>query len=298
MAGNRSNQSELLRNYVQQDDTFRNKAPQSHVSGEKPVINEKWDFPDTGPLGENKQRKVNDPQPVQVKDTGDDISDDTQFKKGMRLFLMKRWENALQEFLNVETGDSEERGELAYYRGLCCTKLERFDDALPYFEQVVGSDDNPMRVYQCRLILAYIYIVTGRVKLAEAELNRLQAGGLESVMLYNTLAYSAYVQKHYMEAIEFYEKALELDQDNTTAMNSLGYVLADTGLDKFRGLRLCRKAVEKDSKNAAYLDSLGWALYKCGKLIDARNWLRQAMDIAPQEKEIKEHFRIVTREAM
>jgi tetratricopeptide (TPR) repeat protein len=205
----------------------------------------------------------------------------------------------LDEFLLVEAEKigQDEQAELAYYMGLCCVKLERYDEALQYFEQVIGID-GPMRVYQCRMILAYIYIITGRAKMATAELNRLQGSGLESVMLYNTLAYAAYVQKDFLGAIEFYEKALDIDKENSTALNSLGYVLADTGMDKLRGLRLCRKAVEKNSQNAAYLDSVGWASYKCGKLTEARNWLRKAKDIAPQEKEIIEHFRIVSRGAV
>jgi Flp pilus assembly protein TadD len=90
-----------------------------------------------------------------------------------------------------------------------------------------------------------------------------------------------------------YEKALDIDKDNLTALNSLGYILADMGLDKLKGLRLCRKAVDKDPQNAAYLDSLGWACYKCGKLTEARKWLRQAIDTGSQEKLIRDHFRIV-----
>ena len=281
MAGNRPNRSDALRGYD---------------PGEKPVLNEKWEFPDAGPLGEIERRPDRAPQPVKAKDAGEEVPADSRFRKGMRLFLMKRWENALEEFRLVqpESFSSEERTELTYYMGLCCTKLERFDEALLHLEQVIASAESPLRVYQCRMIIAYIYIVTGRAELAEAELNRLQAGGLESVMLYNTLAYAAYVQEHYLGAIENYEKALELDKDNLTALNSLGYILADMGLDTLRGLRLCRKAVDKNPENAAYLDSLGWASYKCGKLTDARTWLRKAMDIAPQEKEIKKHFKIVT----
>ena len=284
MAGNRPNRSDALRGY----------SP-----GEKPVLNERWEIPDAGSLGESGRRQDKAPQPVKAKDSGEAVPDNSRFKKGMRLFLMKRWENALEEFLLVkpEAFSSEERAELAYYLGLCCTKLERFDDAMLHLEQVIAAA-SPLRVYQCRMILAYIFIVTGRAEMAEAELNRLQSSGLESVMLYNTLAYASYIQKHYLGAIEFYEKALDLDKDNPTALNSLGYLLADMGLDTLRGLRLCRKAVDKNPENAAYLDSLGWASYKCGKLNDARSWLRRAMDIAPQEKEIKEHFGIVTRGAV
>ena len=290
MTGNQTNRKD-----VRSD--ARRSAP-----GEKPVLNEPWDFTDTAPLVDIKRRTAQAlPKPAAPKPakTGEEFSDDSKFRKAMRMFLTRRWEGALDEFLQVDADhfDKEQKAELAYYLGLCSTKLTRYDDALRYLEQVIAVG-SPMRVYQCRMILAYIYIVTDRAPLAEAELNRLQGSGLESVMLYNTLAYAAYVQKHYLGAMEYYEKALEIDNDNTTALNSLGFILVDEGLDKLKGLRLCRKAVDRNPDNAAYLDSLGWASYKCGNIKDARKWLRQALDMAPQETEIKKHFQAVTGEAV
>jgi tetratricopeptide (TPR) repeat protein len=91
---------------------------------------------------------------------------------------------------------------------------------------------------------------------------------------------------------------LELDNNNATAMNSMGYILADKGFDNMKGLTLCRKAVAIRPRNAAYMDSLGWAYYKCGQMTEARDWLRKARDSAPKENEILEHFRIVTGEAV
>ena len=301
MAGNQSNRS-----YVSKSD----------VPGEKPVINEqfesnvptkawKWDFP-VLPGKNKRQDKETDPVNAlkaaqkTARKTGEDVVSENRLKKGMRLYRIKRWENALQEFQLVETEgfDNEERAELAYYFGLCYTKLEHLNEALSCFEQVLSLSNSPLWTYQCRLIIAYIYITTGRADMAEDELKNLEAGGLESAMLYNTLAYSEYVQKHYKNAIEWYEKALDIEKDNTTALNSMGYILADTGMDTQRGLRLCRKAVEKNPQNAAYLDSLGWASYRCGKLNDARNWLRRALEFAPQMDEIKEHLRIVSEETV
>jgi Flp pilus assembly protein TadD len=132
--------------------------------------------------------------------------------------------------------------------------------------------------------------------MAEFELKRLQHNGFESAQLYNTLAYAAWAQKNYKNAVELYEKALDIDENNTTAMNSLGYILADTDMDAMRGLRLCRKAVDHKPQSAAYLDSLGWAYYKSGEILEARTWLRRAVEIAPQEKEIRDHLRTVTGE--
>jgi len=287
MTGNRQNQSDALR---------------SKVPGEKPVINEefqdnspigtwKWDFPKS--LGETKK-------PKDTAASAATVEEDTGLAKGIRLFRVERWEDALDELLLVEGGNlnSEEHAELAYYIGLCYSKLERFDEAPLYLEQFIAEGSDPLRVYQCRIILAYIYIKTDRAKMAGAELERLLGSGFESVSLYNTLAYAAYAQKQSLKAIEWYEKTLDIDPDNLTAMNSLGYILADTRMDTLKGLRLCRKAADKKPQNAAYLDSLGWALYQCGKIPDARRWMRRALDLSPHEPEIKKHFKIVTGEAL
>ncbi|GHV02525.1 hypothetical protein FACS189485_03160 [Spirochaetia bacterium] len=214
-------------------------------------------------------------------------------KEGVRLFNMKRWELAQQEFLRINTEKliPEENTDLAYYLGLCYTKLARYEDALLYLEQVIPVSQDVLRVFQCRMTLAYIYVITRRFKMAEFELHKLQGNGFESAQLYTTLGYAAWLQKHIKESVEFYEKALEMDENNTTAMNCLGYILSDTNMDLVRGLRLCRKAVDLKPQNPAYVDSLGWTYFKSGDVAEARVWLRRALDMAPNEKEIRDHFR-------
>ena len=221
---------------------------------------------------------------------------DEKFQDAVRLYRQKIWDKALDKFLNTATSDlnETEKIELAYYLGLCYTKLNHYDEALSFLEQVVTSGQNILRVFQCRMTLAYIYVITKRIRMAEYELKRLQDAGLESPLLYNTLAFAAWTQKKNKNAINFYEKTLEIDSDNATAMNSMGYILADTGTDIMRALRLCRKAVDFKPQNPAYLDSLGWAYYKSGEVVEARTWLRRALDIAPDEETIKKHFKIAS----
>ncbi|MCL1835920.1 MAG: tetratricopeptide repeat protein [Treponema sp.] len=258
------------------------------ASDEKPVLNEK-----TQARYHEKASGRFESSSVEKKDKRKIARG---LKDGIRLFRMKKWDNALKLFLGLDSAgfSREEQTELAYFRGLCCAKLERFDDAILYLEQVGAAGGDMLRAYQCRLTLAYIYVTTGRAKMAEFELKRLQHAGFESAPLYNTLAYASYIQNDTSAAIEYYEKSLDLDRENPTALNSMGYILADTGLDPLRGLRFCRRALEQKPQNPAYIDSLGWAYYKCGEMTEARSLLRRALELAPQEREIKEHFRIVT----
>jgi tetratricopeptide (TPR) repeat protein len=242
---------------------------------------------------DGKPRKYDPPladkSAVTVKGAG-------RLPEGIRLFRMKRYDMCLKELLQVDGGgfSPDENAELAYYLGLCYTKLGRYDDALLYLDQVITTGQNVMRAYQCRMTLAYIYVITKKTKMAEFELARLQKSGFESAQLYTTLAYAAWVRKDAKGAVDLYEKALDIDENNTTAMNGLGYILVETNDDLIRGLRLCRRAVDRKPQNPAYLDSLGWAYFKNGEIIEARTWLRRAIDISPKEKEIQDHYRIVT----
>ncbi len=221
-------------------------------------------------------------------------------REGIRLYRAKRWELSLAELLQAEPAgsDPQDNADLAYYLGLCYTKLLRYDDALLYLEQVVTSGLDLLRGYQCRMALAYVYSVTGRSKLAEFELNHLIEKGYESPQIYSTLAYAAWSQKRVDSSVDYYKKALSMDAENANALNGLGYVLADSDKDVRKGLGLCKHAVELIAQNPAYMDSLGWAHFKNGDLPEARTWLRRALDQAPRNTEISAHMRIVLGEAL
>ena len=269
----------------------------SRTLGGKPVINEPFGRSQVPNVADRKNRPASAFSGVSGKKTsGIGGPDEMRLKEGMRLFNGKRWENALQEFLFVDSSalQTKDKVDLSYYMGLCYTKLKKMNDALPHLEKVVAGSNELLRVYQCRMTLAYIHVLIGRPKMAEFELKRLLETGFESAQLFNTMAHAAYSRKHYRHAIEYYEKALKLEGNNATALNSMGYILVDTGIDPAKGLDYCRRAVEMQPGNAAYLDSLGWACYKCKEPVAARDWLRKALELAPQEMTIKEHLRIVT----
>lgn len=260
----------------------------ARAAGEKPVINEPFSQP--GAAARAPLRGSGKPA---GRAAAGRAPGDSRLRAGIRLYCARRWDEALQELLCVDAGGlgASERVELSYYLGLCFSKLRKFADALPCLEKVVAFGGDMLRVYQCRMALAYAHVALGRPKMAEYELRRLLDLGFESAMLFNTMAYASYARKHYRHAIEFYEKALKLESSNATALNSIGYILADTGIDPLKGLRFCRKAVEIQPGNAAYLDSLGWAFHKCREPAAARSWLRKAHELAPQEAAIAEHLR-------
>lgn len=211
-------------------------------------------------------------------------------KDGVSFYRQGKYEDALVVFLGLPAGNSEINHELAYYIGLCYARLNRYDDSLVYLEQVVTTDTDLARVYQCRMILSVMYTMTGRTRLADFELRKLIEAGYESAQVFCSLAYIAYEHRDPSSAIQFYEQALGLDNANTTALNGLGYVLADTGKDLTRALTMCKKAVDAQNENPAYLDSLSWVYCKLGFESEAKMYARRAREADPANALILSHY--------
>ncbi|MCK5674454.1 MAG: tetratricopeptide repeat protein [Spirochaetales bacterium] len=217
-------------------------------------------------------------------------------KIGLRFLNLKNYRSALEEFLLIDD-DPSENLDLSYYLGICYTNLEKYDKALLYLEQVVTNHSDILMVYQCRLILSYIYSITGRYKLAEFELRELIEAGFESAQIYSNLSFISYSQKMVDKSLEYLEKAAELEPDNPNIHNSLGYILANEGLDLEESINSCKKAVKLKSEYPAYLDSLGWAYFKAGKNNEALIYLRKAFSLAGGNKIIASHLRSVVGES-
>ncbi|MFC4259466.1 tetratricopeptide repeat protein [Marinobacter lacisalsi] len=82
---------------------------------------------------------------------------------------------------------------------------------------------------------------------------------------------------------------VELQPDNPTALNALGYVLTvhTDRLSEARGY--IEEALTMDPDNPAILDSMGWVLFRQGDNEGALNYLRRAYEIYP-DPEIAAHY--------
>jgi tetratricopeptide (TPR) repeat protein len=94
----------------------------------------------------------------------------------------------------------------------------------------------------------------------------------------------------YEEAAEEFQRVLALREDDSTAMNYLGYMWADHGVNLERALALIERAVELQPDNGAYIDSLGWAQYRLGRFQEARESLERAATLTPDNATIHEHL--------
>ena len=84
------------------------------------------------------------------------------------------------------------------------------------------------------------------------------------------------------DAARYLEKSLTVKPDFDEALNHLGYMWAEQGVNLERAREMIEKAVESEPENPAYLDSLGWVLFKQGRPAEALPWLEKAVRLLPE----------------
>jgi tetratricopeptide (TPR) repeat protein len=83
--------------------------------------------------------------------------------------------------------------------------------------------------------------------------------------------------KHFDQAEAEFRSVLKLNPNSTSALNYLGYMLADRNVRLNEALDMIRKAVDQEPTNSAFLDSLGWVYYRMNKLEEAEESLRLSL---------------------
>jgi len=87
-----------------------------------------------------------------------------------------------------------------------------------------------------------------------------------------------------------FRKLLALNPNNVSALNYLGYMLADKNLKLNEAYEMIKKALDQDPNNGAYLDSLGWALFRLNRLDEAESYLKRALERTPKDPTIHDHL--------
>ena len=92
------------------------------------------------------------------------------------------------------------------------------------------------------------------------------------------------------EAEQAFRKALDLDKNNPSVLNYLGYMLADREMNLEEALAMIKRAVDSDPINGAFLDSLGWVYFKMNRLELAEQFLKRAVAFAATNATMYDHL--------
>ncbi len=83
------------------------------------------------------------------------------------------------------------------------------------------------------------------------------------------------------EAEKYYREAVGLEPDNPVWLNALAYFLINTRNNLPEGLEFVEKALRIDPDNSFYLDTKGWGLFKQGKDEEALKLLERSWQLRP-----------------
>ena len=97
-------------------------------------------------------------------------------------------------------------------------------------------------------------------------------------------------QKKFAESEAAFRQLLARDPENAAALNYLGYMLAERGERLDESVTYLKKALQLEPENGSFLDSLGWAYFKADKLDLAEDSLRRAADQLQTNSVIQEHY--------
>ncbi len=97
-------------------------------------------------------------------------------------------------------------------------------------------------------------------------------------------------RKDYPRAEVAFRQALARDPLHAPSLNYLGYMLAERGERLDEAVALVERALAIEPDNGSYLDSLGWALFKQKRVDKAESLLRRAAEQTPRNSVVQDHL--------
>ena len=150
-------------------------------------------------------------------------------------------------------------------------------------------EENPQLRDQLYGLEADILAHAGETKGAMQLLNQAVAQAPDST----SLRYARAMLSEQQDDLVFMEKELRIilaaEPNNITALNALGYTLADRTTRYTEALELVSRALELQPNEPAILDSMGWVLFRTGRYDESVQYLSRAYANFP-DPEVASHL--------
>lgn len=161
------------------------------------------------------------------------------------------------------------------------------DAAMEYLQQVAETHPE----HQAQMLIAQAELLGQQNRSAEAIALYQQALEMDpgNIQLRYGMAMALEQSGQVDQAIEMLRWIVKQDPKDATALNALGYTLADHNRDMVEAYRYISEAYKQEPLNPAIVDSMGWVEYRRGNLELALDYLRQAYDLFP-DAEIAAHM--------
>jgi Tfp pilus assembly protein PilF len=141
-----------------------------------------------------------------------------------------------------------------------------------------ASAEDPQNI-QIHKSLGEIYLLQKKIDLAEKTYQLILQKSPGDAQAHFFLG-SIYDEKgRRQEAINEFKEAIKNNPQYPDALNSLGYVYAEAGINLDQAQGLIEQALKIEPDNAAYIDSLGWVYFKKGMLGESIEKLERASSL-------------------
>jgi tetratricopeptide (TPR) repeat protein len=171
--------------------------------------------------------------------------------------------------------------------GLALQQLRRYDEAVAVFKEAIDlAPEEPVRY----VLLIQGYSGAGRHKEALDAAEKARVKFPEETTVLYQLGAALDRAGRQPESEKVFRDVIARDPLDSAALNYLGYMLAERGTSLDDAVGFIRRALTIEPDNPSFLDSLGWAYVQQGKLDLADQPLTAAAAKLPKNSVIQDHL--------
>ncbi len=232
-------------------------------------------------LQENAQAKASLSHLLKLKQ----LQSEAHFYLGRIALHDKEIESALNHFLNMEHG----REYLAAQSSIVNIYLQQqnIQKALDHIHQQRESDHTNQQAYF--LMEVELLNRTGQLEKSLQVLNTALTAYADNTDLRYSRAMISEKLGDFVQLESDLSYIIDKNPKNATALNALGYTLADNTERLEEALKLIKQASIIAPKDPAIIDSLGWVYFRMGRLQESLKLLKQAYSRFP-DAEVAAHL--------
>jgi tetratricopeptide (TPR) repeat protein len=138
--------------------------------------------------------------------------------------------------------------------------------------------------------LAYLHEDQKEFKAAEEIIREGLQNNPGSVDLHYSLGVLFEKAGRFEESMQAMRTVLKLELDHAEALNFIGYLYADRGINLDEAEQMIKKALHLKPGNGYIIDSLGWVYFRQNKFQEALRYLKEAAEALPEDAAILEHL--------
>ncbi len=185
-----------------------------------------------------------------------------------------RYENARQEIQSA-LKINPDFVELWIYLGFVLIDLRQYYSARLAFEEAAYRGGHAAELHY---LLGFCLELENNPAAAYHQYRRALQHDSLSISYLTALANLCDRSEKQKEALQYFRKIVKLDTLNSTALNYVGYTLAEQNESLDFALTLVDRALSQEPDNGYIIDSRGWIFYKQGRYEQARAELERALE--------------------